>query len=162
MPEAMDLFVAGIEDAPSVRYQSVATMATPPSPGRVLRALRHPWAVLSGTIFATLYGLTSRMDDRYPCSSEKLDQAVEDRLREAFGQAPGGRSNDGVVPIRSQIWGELVWTGKGDHLDVLGHFWGREGSGHRDWLTSGSGFDEERFAFMVDRIADGMFRSVDG
>lgn len=157
MPEAMDLFVAGIEDSPKVRYQSVATMASAPTPGRALRALRHPWAVLSGTIFATLYGLTSRMDDVYPCSSEKTDQDVEAMLRKEFGEAPGGRSNDGVVPIRSQIWGKLVWTGRGDHLDVLGHFAGKErGSEHRDWLTSGSGFDEERFGVMVDRIAEGM------
>ncbi len=157
MPEAMDLFVAGIEDCPTIRYQSVATMATPPSPGRAIKALLHPWTVLSGTIFATLYGITSRMDEVYPCSSEALDHDVEAILREAFGHAPGGRSNDGVVPLRSQIWGKLVWAGLGDHLDVLGHFSGKEpGSGHKDWLTSGSGFDEARFGVMVDRIADGM------
>ncbi len=157
MPEAMDLFVAGIEDSPQVRYQSVATMASPPTPGRALKALRHPWGVLSGTIFATLYGITSRMDDVYPCSSEITDQDVEAVLRAAFGHAPGGRANDGVVPIRSQIWGKLVWAGNGDHLDVLGHFSGKEpGSEHKDWLTSGSGFDEARFAVMVDRIAAGM------
>ncbi len=157
MPEAMDLFVAGIEDCPTVRYQSVATMATPPSPGRAIKALLHPWTVLSGTIFATLYGITSRMDEVYPCSSETLDNDVEAILREAFGHAPGGRSNDGVVPLRSQIWGKLVWAGLGDHLDVLGHFSGKEPqSEHKDWLTSGSGFDEARFGTMVDRIADGM------
>jgi pimeloyl-ACP methyl ester carboxylesterase len=157
MPEAMDLFVAGIEDSPTVHYQSVATMANPPSPGKMVRALRHPWAVLSGTIFATLYGITSRMDERYPCSAEKLDPAAEAVLRAAFGEAPGGRANDGVVPIRSQIWGKLIWAGRGDHLDVLGHFWGDKGSRHVDWLTSGSGFDEARFHAMVDCIANGMF-----
>lgn len=157
MPEAMDLFVAGIEDSPTIRYQCVATMAGGPTPRGALRALFRPWKVLSGTIFATLHGITSRMDDVYPCSAEKTDHEVEAMLREAFGHAPGGRSNDGVVPIRSQIWGKLVWTGKGDHLDVLGHFSGvLPGSSHKDWLTSGAGFDEARFETMCDRIAEGM------
>jgi hypothetical protein len=160
MPEAMDLFHAGIEDRPGVAYQSVASMATPPSPSGVARAVRHPWAVLSGTIFATLYGITARKDDKYPCASDAVDPEAESVLRRAFGQAPGVRSNDGVVPIRSQIWGKLAWAGYGDHLDVLGHFWGEKRGPHQDWLTSGSGFDEERFESLVDAIANGLFAAA--
>jgi hypothetical protein len=157
MPEAMDLFHAGIEDRPGVTYQSVASMATPPSPAGVARAIRHPWAVASGTIFATLYGITARRDEKYPCASERVDQEVESVLRRSFGQAPGVRANDGVVPIRSQIWGKLAWAGYGDHLDVLGHFWGEKRGPHQDWLTSGSGFDEARFESIIDAIASGIF-----
>jgi hypothetical protein len=159
MPEAMDLFHAGIEDRPRVTYQSVASMATPPSPAGVARAIRHPWAVASGTIFATLYGITARRDEKYPCASERVDPEVETVLRRAFGQAPGVRANDGVVPIRSQIWGKLAWAGFGDHLDVLGHFWGEKRGPHQDWLTSGSGFDEARFESVIDAIASGIFAS---
>jgi hypothetical protein len=76
-------------------------------------------------------------------------------LLRAFGKAVGARSNDGVVPLRSQIWGDVVWAGYADHLDVLGHFDGR-GDAHHDWLTSGSGFDARQFDAMLDAIARGM------
>jgi hypothetical protein len=78
-------------------------------------------------------------------------------LDRAFGKAPGVRVNDGVVPLRSQLWGELVWTGYADHLDVLGHFGDGDappnrGPRHSDWLRSGSGFDRVRFEGMVDAL----------
>ena len=87
----------------------------------------------------------------------------------AFGEAPSEGANDGVVPIRSQIWGKLVWAGYADHLDVLGHFasptkpfWqaaGEESPPHVDWLMSGSGCDIGRFAAIMDAIAAGMMAS---
>ena len=84
-------------------------------------------------------------------------------LARAFGRPPGARANDGVVPLRSQLHGKLVWAGLADHLDVLGHFDGggigpeRKGEpGHVDWLCSGSNFDRERFVVMTRAIADGM------
>jgi triacylglycerol lipase len=91
-------------------------------------------------------------------------------LNAAFGRTPGFHANDGVVPIRSQIWGKLVWAGYGDHLDVLGHFRGDEalvtatGSAgpprHVDWLCSGSSFDAKTFGAMVDAIAEGLVSST--
>src|SRR5208283_4164854 len=84
----------------------------------------------------------------------------------AFGQVPDVRANDGVVPLRSQLHGRLLWTGYADHLDVLGHFDGgrvEESAGgtpdaprHVDWLRSGAGFDEARFAAMTKAIADAL------
>jgi hypothetical protein len=75
-----------------------------------------------------------------------------------------------VVPIRSQIWGELVWAGLADHLDVLGHFrdlrepseTGVESGAppHVDWLSSGSTFDHGRFEALMDAIAAGMLRAA--
>jgi hypothetical protein len=52
----------------------------------------------------------------------------------------------------------------GDHLDVLGHFEDDSGSpilqakepAHADWLSSGSGFDRDRFAALTSAIAEGM------
>ena len=41
-PEAMDLFQAGIEDRPGVRYQSTAAMAPVPSVGGIAKQLLHP------------------------------------------------------------------------------------------------------------------------
>ena len=181
MPEAMDLFQAGVEDRPGVLYQSTASMAPPPSPGSVLRFWKGPWAVLSGAIFAILYKITSRYDQSYPCAAPELPQSPpvtsaenNGKLAGAFGRLPDLHANDGVVPVRSQVWGTLVWAGFGDHLDVLGHFGGssprrvlRASASDRppgdpanvDWLCSGSGFDRARFASLVDAVARGILSS---
>jgi len=156
-PEAMDLFQAGIEDRRDVRYQCVATMAPPPTALRWIGSLRRPWTAISSSVFATLYETASRTDATYPCAAADPDARTEASLLEAFGRSPGLRVNDGVVPLRSQLWGELIWTGHADHLDVLGHF-DAPASGHVDWLTSGSKFDQRRFDAMVDAIAAGMLR----
>ena len=169
MPEAMDLFVAGVEDRPGVLYQSTASMAPPPSARTFLRALKGPYSALSSAIFAILYGLSSRYDRRYPCEAPSAGEENERTLARAFGPSPGPRANDGVVPIRSQIWGNLVWAGYADHLDVLGHFAGDalpaalkidDGEpAHVDWLCSGSTFNRERFASLVTAIAGGLLSS---
>ena len=176
-PEAMDLFVAAVRDRPGVLYQSTASMAPPPSLEGVLRSastpaswlgnLTNPWAPLSATIFAAIHGVTARYDDRYPCARRDAGEQAEAMLARAFGRAPGARANDGVVPIRSQIWGKVVWAGYADHLDVLGHFRDdrtdprarAESPPHVDWLTSGAGFDRGRFEALTDAIAAGMLES---
>jgi len=155
-PEGMDLFQAGAEDRRGVRYQCVASMAPPPTPVRWVRSLLgRPWSAISSSVFTTLYGLTARSDATYPCAATTADPPTEQALIAAFGRSPGVRANDGVVPLRSQLWGELVWTGLADHLDVLGHF-DAVRAGHVDWLTSGSGFDQRRFDTMMDAVAKGM------
>jgi triacylglycerol lipase len=167
MPEAMDLFIAGIEDRPGVLYQSTASMAPPPSPRTVVKSLGGRWSAVSGVLFDVLYGITSRYDRRYPCAAPELADESAQTLLRAFGRVPGLRENDGVVPIRSQIWGTLVWAGYADHLDVLGHFQGdKPGAGHDatvpphvDWLCSGSDFDLDRFRTMLDVIASGLLSS---
>jgi hypothetical protein len=156
-PEAMDLFQAGVEDREGVRYQCIATMAPAPSARGILSQVLSPWGAISASLFTTFYGLTARADANYPCAAPRADDATEAMLDRAFGKAPGVRVNDGVVPLRSQLWGELVWTGHADHLDVLGHFGETEaeagaGPRHSDWLRSGSGFDRVRFEAMVDAL----------
>jgi triacylglycerol lipase len=121
-PEAMDLFQAGIEDRPGVHYQCTVAMAPAPTTARLARSLTSPWRALSTTLFTTLYGITSRYDERYPCAAPDPGKDAEEALRRAFDRAPGVRANDGVVPTRSQIWGNIAWAGMADHLDVLGHF----------------------------------------
>jgi triacylglycerol lipase len=156
-PEAMDLFQAGVQDRDGVRYQCVATMAPPPTPLRWIRSLRRPWTAISSSVFSTLYELTAHGSETYPCAGAGADARTEEALLRAFGRSPGVHANDGVVTLRSQLWGELVWAGQGDHLDVLGHF-DAPRSGHVDWLTSGSNFDQRRFDAMVDAVANGMLR----
>jgi triacylglycerol lipase len=170
MPEAMDLFIAGVEDRPGIVYQSTASMAPPPHPTMVVPEIFHPWSVMSSAVFATIYTITSRYDRRYPCAAPDAGEGAEAMLLRAFSRKPGARANDGVVPIRSQLWGRLVWAGYGDHLDVLGHFLDktrttvREKSAaslaneapHVDWLYSASGFGRPQFAALMDAIVAGM------
>jgi triacylglycerol lipase len=121
-PEAMDLFQSGVEDRAGVLYQCVCAIAPPPSARRLAKAMASPWRAISSTLFTTLYGLTSRFDERYPCAAEGFGADADGPLREAFGIAPPAGANDGVVPVRSQVWGDIVWAGAADHLDVLGHY----------------------------------------
>ncbi|MDB4993354.1 MAG: Lipase precursor, partial [Myxococcaceae bacterium] len=121
------------------------------------------WSVISAPLFATMYGITARYDERYPCAAPHAGVDAELLLVSAFDRAPGARANDGVVPLRSQIWGKLVWAGYGDHLDVLGHFRdpspatkGRVEGSHVDWLASGANFDRPAFASLMHAIAHGM------
>ena len=157
-PEAMDLFQAGVEDRAGVRYQSVVALAPAPTAGRVVKNALAPWRMVSQALFTALYGLTARYDERYPCAAPSLESEVERRLHRAFGRLPGVRANDGVVPVLSQIWGEVVWTGHADHLDVLGHFPDDTSPEalHVDWLTSGSAFTRRDFDAMTCAMAAGM------
>jgi len=152
MPEAMDLFQAGVEDRPGVRYQSVATYAPQNAVKDWLAALRSPWAAMSAGIFTALYNLTARIDQRYPCAP--ADGVAQAKLKAMLGEVIEPGANDGVVPLTSQIWGDLIWVGKADHLDIVGHFPGA--GGHTDWLASGARFQRVRFDVVMDRIVAGM------
>jgi len=157
-PEAMDLFQSGVEDRKGIRYLSAASMAPGPTPLLLMKSMMKPWAALSSTLFSTLYGITSRIDALYPCAPEKLADEIQRVLIQRFGRVPHPRANDGVVPFHSQLWGEVVWVGKGDHLDVLGHFRDEERSDppHVDWMTSGSGFNRNDFRALVSAMVKGM------
>jgi hypothetical protein len=158
MPEAMDLFHAGVEDRPGVRYQCVATYAPARGATDWLAAMRSPWAALSATIFTFLHGITGRYDQRYPCAP--TDGSSHRAVRAALGEEPPDGASDGIVPLYSQIWGEPVWIGKADHLDIVGHFPGA--GGHTDWLSSGAHFTRVRFDLAMDRIVDGMLVAEGG
>lgn len=163
MPEAMDIFEAAVEDRPGVRCQSVASYAPGVSPRDWIGAVRSPWAAISAGLFAVFYNITAREDERYPCRAHGAAGLAHDpleRVARLVGERPPTHANDGVVPLYSQVWGELVWCGRADHLDVVGHFPGpppRSGEPeHRDWLRSGSRFDRARFDTMIDRVFAGM------
>lgn len=157
MPEAMDLYHAGVEDAPGIRYQSVATFAPARNVHDWVGALRSPWGALSATIFALLYNITARHDERYPCAP--ADGSAERRVRALLGESPPPDASDGIVPLYSQVYGELIWVGRADHLDIVGHFPGP--GGHTDWMASGAQFSRVRFDVVMDRIVDGMLLAED-
>jgi triacylglycerol lipase len=111
------------------------------------------WIGISAALFTAIHTITASYDECYPCALREAAAPAEKLLTTSFERSPGVRANDGVVPLRSQIWGDLVWTGHGDHLDVLGHYRDTEGSDHHDWLSSGSQFDAAQFDGLVDAIA---------
>jgi hypothetical protein len=164
----MDLFQAGVEDRPGVSYQCTCAQAPPPTPGGLARSLGGPWRAISSAIFTTMYGITARYDERYPCAAPENGEEVDAVLLRAFGKMPGARANDGVVPVLSQIWGRVAWAGYADHLDVLGHFpgavtprpfwsslFGRGGRGAKDAAARRRGADPERESEVEARAAAG-------
>ena len=154
MPEATELFNACAVDNSHVRYGYVATSAPPPSAIRFATKVRSPYAALSATVYSTLYAVASRQSKRY--AAPEPESPLRERLEAGLGRSIDGTLNDGVVPTLSMRWGELLWAGAADHLDILGHFKGRPGGNHIDWLHSGAGFGEEGFHTAMKRVADFM------
>jgi hypothetical protein len=75
-------------------------------------------------------------------------------LRRAYGRLPNQAANDGVVPTRSQVWGDVIHAAQGDHLDVLGHFRDPSHSPpHFDWLATGSEFTRAKFELLWTDVA---------
>ncbi len=157
MPEAMDLFNAAAEDNPRVRYGCVATAAPAPRALRFLKRVRSPYAAVTAAMFSTLYRLTSQRPKPYDYAEPTPDQARALASGNVTEELIDDKSNDGVVPTLSMLWGEPVWCGEGDHLDVIGHFKDDDASpsdvAHVDWVTSGARFDRRRFASLMDAIA---------
>ena len=172
-PEAMDLVAAGFADRPGVRYRCTVAMSPAPTLGNWARMTGHPLRASSLALFTALHHITAQVDRRYPCTPAQaapgsqqaaVAEAVDQELARVFASVPTAKANDGIVPIRSQLWGELAWAGYGDHLDVLGHY--RDVTPepdpklqHHDWLTSGSKFDDAQFSALMDAIASGILAS---
>jgi hypothetical protein len=156
-PEAMDVFDAGVRDRPGLRYQCVASWAPASRPIDWAVHLRTPWAALSAALFQLIHRTTADLDPRYPCSPPDGGAAA---LLGFTRDLPPPDANDGIVPLRSQLWGTPVWVGKADHLDVVGYF--RGGRRHRDWLSSGARFDRRQFDAMMDAIVQGMLAAEAG
>lgn len=68
--------------------------------------------------------------------------------------------NDGIVPLASQPWGEIIHVTNADHLDVIGHFDGADlDPPHRDWFASGSTFKHPEFKALWSDVAAFIARS---
>jgi triacylglycerol lipase len=154
MPEVMELFNTTVLDAPGVRYGCIATAAPAPGPRRVMAAVGRPISAFHLAVYSTVYGFASRAAARYPYAvvapehARKLEQSCPVALR--------AQTVDGIVPTLSMLWGELLWCGAGDHLDVVGHFGdsGQRPRQHVDWLQSGASFSRIDFAAMADSLSD--------
>ena len=152
MPEAMDLFNAATEGHAGIRYGSVASAAPPPRSLRAARRIRSPYAALTAALYSTLYQFTSQQPKVYPYARPTPREG--ELLRAGIDHEVNDSSNDGIVPTLSMLWGELLWAGEADHLDVLGHFHDDiQPTNHTDWVTSGARFTRQRFNALVDAIA---------
>jgi triacylglycerol esterase/lipase EstA (alpha/beta hydrolase family) len=151
-PESMDIFNAAVEDNPSIRYGCVVTRTPPPGPVKVAASLLSPVRALSAALFTTLYVGASRPSSVYPSPTPVPE--VQEYLEQRFGEPVQPSFNDGLVPTLSQLWGDIVWAGTADHLDILGHFQGDKDLKHTDWQVSGAGFDEPDFDEAMDAITD--------
>jgi hypothetical protein len=148
----MDVFNAATENSSSVRYACAASAAPAPKPLDLGKRIRSPSAALTAAMFSTLYTVTSQRHVRYGYAAPDIQQSAG--LTHRLGTLVDETSNDAVVPTRSMLWGELIWCGPGDHLDVIGHFEGDpRTSPHVDWMTSGAHFDIARFNELMDAVA---------
>jgi len=151
MPEAMDLFNAATVLDARVRYGCVVSAAAPPRAMRFARRIWSPYAAFTAAIYATLYQFASQESQVYPYA--RPSQRESEFLRVGIDHEVNGESNDGIVPTLSMLWGELLWAGEADHLDVLGHFHDDQKPRlHMDWVTSGSRFTRQRFGAVLDEI----------
>lgn len=158
MPEAVDLFNASTEGDGGVRFACIASAAPPPRSLRMARRIRSPYAAFTAAIYAALYQFASKVPDVYPYARPTERELA--LLRSGIDHEIGDSTNDGIVPTLSMLYGELIWAGEADHLDVLGHFHDDEPglSSHRDWITSGSRFSRRQFNALLDALASFQLR----
>jgi hypothetical protein len=151
-PEAMDLFNAAVENAEHVRYGSMIAAAPRPATMRVAKRIRSPYTAFTAALYSTLYQFAAQRHAQY--SYAKPDRNAELLIERGIGRLPTDSDSDGIVPTLSMPWGDLLWAGEADHLDVIGHFHDDQRPvRHVDWLTSGSAFSRNEFASALDVIA---------
>lgn len=148
-PGGIDLLNAAAEDRKSTRYGCVVTQGCPASLDSVKRIGFDPYKQASHVMYMFLWKLVSRVPDYPNLSSSDFKFLVN-----AYGDAPQLGANDGMVPTRSQLHGELIHATWADHLDVCGHFSAPiNDPPHIDWIASGSNFSLEKFnALWVDVV----------
>jgi hypothetical protein len=150
-PEAMEVFNTSVLVRPGVRCGSVVTQAARPTIRGTLAAGIDPAAQVTHAVYGALHQLIESTPQRV---APKPTPAQTRALKRAYGSMPSASASDGIVPTRSQIWGDVVHAAFADHLDALGHFRGPElDPPHVDWLMSGSGYDRAHFEALIDDVA---------
>jgi triacylglycerol lipase len=142
-PAAMDVYNASTDDREGVRYGCVVSQARKPGLRSAIGAGLGPYSQATHALYVGLYRIASGTQrDREP----PLTTIQAAPLRAAYGRVPDITANDGMVPTRSQIWGEVIGAVWADHLDVIGHFGlPTHVPPHFDWLTSGTGYTRGQF-----------------
>jgi len=150
--ESMDIFNASVVAHPDIRYASIAACVPKLNflEGRSLLSGRR---ILTRLLFVALQQITSKEHVHYPFSSPNDKEWKI--LEAALGDGPiSSGTNDGMVPLYSQIRGKLLSVYQADHLDVVGHFSGAGDEVLTDWLSSGAEFGEPEFQQLWKDCAD--------
>ncbi|HJL15817.1 MAG TPA: hypothetical protein RMH99_09180 [Sandaracinaceae bacterium LLY-WYZ-13_1] len=157
-PESLDLFNAMATEREGVRRGCVVSQARPPAIGRNLEVGIDPTQQANYALFRGLYQLASTLEeDLLP----PLEDSQRERLIAAYGRLPTARANDAMVPLRSQVWGEVLHAAWADHLDVIGMFHDpAHAPTHVDWLRTKSGFARPQFEEMWSAVARFCFPDV--
>ena len=102
-------------------------------------------------LYLALFRITARTRN---ASLESVFTSRLAALARQLGFEPVASANDGIVPLVSQPWGEVIHAVNADHLDVIGHF---AGDGleppHQDWFASGSRFERQQFNALWGDVA---------
>jgi hypothetical protein len=150
-PAAVGLLQATTTMREGVRYGCVVTCARRPGLRTTLAAGVDASAQATHAIFVAL-GRLAQLDPNAALPSLTAVQAQA--LRRAFGWLPKAPHSDGIVPTRSQVWGQVVAAVRADHLDVLGHFDDPDRvPPHYDWLCSGAGYTRADFEDTWRRVS---------
>lgn len=168
-PRSLEGFNRKTPDVPNVRYGSVVTGSPPPSPEGWFDAvldkprpdihdlltlkLLDPDPQLVYGVYTYLY-LKASPRPTFRAPEPTPEQAT--MLRHALGDVYASLC-DGIVPTRSQVWGELLHVANSDHLDVLGHY--EEPPDHVSWLKSGSHFRTPQFDAVWRHVFDFVTRA---
>jgi triacylglycerol lipase len=153
-PEGVREFNAETSMRPTTRYGCVVTQARPPSLRSTVDIGISPTGQAMYALYRGLYQLAGSMQlDEFP----DLSEADRQKLIGVYGDLPTTKSNDSIVPTRSQVWGDLIHASWADHHDVIGHFSGPERvPRHYDWLSTQTNFTFQKFENLWNDIADYM------
>lgn len=150
-PDGIDLFNATAQDRPGVRYGCVVSRARPPRMMQHLAFGLRPTRQASFLLYRWLHRQTG---DVQPSRLAQPSPAQRDALVHMLGSLPRPDDNDGVVPTNSQLWGDVIYAARGDHLDLIGHFRDpHQNPPHHDWLDTGSGFDRPTFDALWNAVS---------
>ena len=150
-PEAVELLDAALRVRGSVRTGCIVTRTRPPRLATWAGLGLDPYALALHAIYRRLHATTAAGARSI---RRDLTPAQRSALLRAYGDEAPPEANDGVVPTRSQVWGDVILACWADHLDVIGHF---DGPGHApphfDWMPSGSSFSRRRFERLWAAVA---------
>ena len=155
-PEGAVLLNALAIDRRTTRYASVVCATRPPGLRSAVSVGLDPYAQATHALYLALNRITART---HGASLDAFTQAERPVLWQQLGFEPDDAANDGIVPLASQPWGEVIHAAGADHLDVIGHFAGETlEPPHRDWFASGSGFVRSDFDALWSAVAEYVVR----
>jgi pimeloyl-ACP methyl ester carboxylesterase len=148
-PAGCDILNACTAD-PNLRYGSVVARARRPTWKLFFRSILDLYAQIVYPIYAVLRFIAARGESKLV--PEPAD-AQRDALQRFFGELPSASDSDGIVPTRSQLWGELVHATSADHLDVVGLYGQFDPqTGSADWIPSFTGFGQSNFEALWEDV----------